>query len=145
MRFGIAARTDCVSPRRTIITTFYNLNASGLGSGFGDLALGVNEQLGPTPGGFGVSVPQLLDGASGVSSGGYDPGLQVTWSHGLSSKWTAVGMFSLYGPTQDHKRNLTGQSTLLLNRQLTPPWAVFVEYVVTFRNAVVRSNCRTSE
>jgi hypothetical protein len=129
VRFGIAARTEL---RFTAPDYYYNLNASGLGSGFGDLAIGVKEQLGPTPGGFDVSAILFLSfptGAGGVSGGGYDPGLQVAWSHGLSSKWTAAGMLSLYGPTQNHVRNLTGESTLLLNRQLTGPWDAFVEYV----------------
>jgi hypothetical protein len=129
VRFGIAARTEL---RFTAPDYYYKLNASGFGSGFGDVAIGVKEQLGPTPGGFDVSATLFLSfptGAGGVSSGGYDPGLQVAWSHVLSSKWTAAGMFSLYGPTQNHVRNLTGESTLLLNRQLTAPWAVFVEYV----------------
>ena len=66
-------------------------------------------------------------GASGVSSGGYDPGLQVAWSRPLSA-----GMLSLYGPTQNHLHNLIGESTILLDRQLTAPWDAFVEYVGDF-------------
>ena len=41
-------------------------------------------------------------------------------------------MLSLYRPTQDHTRNLTGESTILLDRQVTGPWDVFVEYVGDF-------------
>jgi hypothetical protein len=55
---------------------FHNLSAAG-GSGFGDFAFGVKEQLGPTRGGFDVSAIVFLSfpiGANGVSSGGYDPG-----------------------------------------------------------------------
>ena len=37
-------------------------------------------------------------------------------------------MFSLYWPTQGPRRNLTGQSSLLLDRQLTGPWDAFAEY-----------------
>jgi hypothetical protein len=113
VRFGIAARTEL---RFTAPDYYYNLNASGVGSGFGDSAIGVKEQLGPTPGGFDVSATLFLScptGTGGVSSGGYDPGLQVAWSHPLSAKWTIAGMLSLYGPTQAHIRNLTGESTLL--------------------------------
>lgn len=117
VRFGLTSRTEL---RFTVPDYFHNLNGSG-GSGFGDLAIGVKEQLGPTPGGFDVSATLFLScptGAEDVSSGGYDPGLQVAWSHGLPSKWTVAGMFSLYYPTQNHTRNLTGQCTLLLDRQL---------------------------
>jgi hypothetical protein len=132
VRVGIFAKTEF---RFTAPDYYYKLNGSGIGTGFGDLALGVKEQLGPLPGKFDVSVTAFVSfptGVSGVSSGGYDPGLQVAWSRPLSSKWTAAGMLSLYGPTQDHSHNLTGESTLLLNRQLTTPWDAFVEYVADF-------------
>jgi len=132
VRFGLTSRTEL---RFTVPDYYYNLNGSSGGSGFGDLAIGVKEQLGPTPGGFDVSATLFLScptGAEDVSSGGYDPGLQVAWSHGLPSKWTVAGMFSLYYPTQNHTRNLTGQSTLLLDRQLSGAWDAFVEYVGNF-------------
>jgi hypothetical protein len=114
---------------------YYNLSGGGIGTGSGDLALGVKEQLGPLPGKFEVSVTAFVSfptGVSGVSSGGYDPGLQVAWSRPLSSKWTTAGMLSLYRPTQDHSHNLTGESTLLLDWQLTALWDAFVEYVGDF-------------
>jgi hypothetical protein len=133
LRFGAATRTEL---RFTVPDYYYNLNGSGSRtSGFGDLAIGVKEQLGPTPGGFDVSATLFLTlptGAKFVSSGGYDPGLQVAWSHELPSKWSVAGMLSLYWPTQDHKRNLTGESTILLDRQLIQSWDVFVEYVGDF-------------
>jgi len=132
VRFGVATRTEL---RFTAPNYYYDLNAGGRGSGFGDLGIGVKEQLGPTPGGFDVSATLFLSfptGADTVSSDGYDPGLQVAWSRGLSSKWTAAGMLSLYCPTQDHTRDLTGESTILLDRQLTGSWDAFVEYVGDF-------------
>lgn len=132
VRFGILARTEL---RFSAPDYYYNLNGSGISAGFGDLALGAKEQLGPLPGKFDVSVTAFVSfptGASGVSSGGYDPGLQVAWSRPLPSKWTTAGMLSLYGPTQNHLHNLTGESTILLDRQLTVPWDAFVEYVGDF-------------
>jgi hypothetical protein len=133
LRFGVAKNTEL---RFTVPDYYYDLNpAGGLGSGFGDFAIGVKEQLGPTRGGFDVSVTVFLSfptGAKAVSSDGYDPGVQVAWSRELSSKWTAAGMFSLYCPTQDHMRNFTGESTFLIDRQLTGPWDVFVEYAGDF-------------
>lgn len=132
MRLGILTRTEV---RFTAPDYYYNLNGSGIGSGFGDLALGVKEQLGPLPGKLDASLTgfvSLPTGARGVSSGGYDPGLQLAWSRPLSSKWTAAGMLSLYGPTQDHSHNLTGESTILLDRQLTALWDAFAEYVGDF-------------
>ena len=131
IRFGIAKRTEL---RFTVPDYFHNLSAGGA-SGFGDFAFGVKQQLGPTPGKFDVSVILFLScptGASGVSSGGYDPGLQVPWSRTLSTNWTAAGMFSVYWPTQGPTRNVTGESTFLLDRQLTKPWDAFVEYAGDF-------------
>src|ERR1019366_9551077 len=95
VRFGVAKRTEL---RFTVQDYFQNLSA-GAGSGFGDFAVGMKEQLGPTPGKFDVSAILFLSfptGANGVSSGGYDPGLQVPWSRALSTNWTAAGMFSVY-------------------------------------------------
>ncbi len=133
LRIGVANRTEL---RFTAPDYDYDLKGyGGLGSGFGDFAFGVKEQLGPTRGGFDVSAILFLSfptGARTVSSGGYDPGLQVPWSRTLSAKWTAAGMFSLYWPTQGHTRNLAGQSTFLLDRQLTGPWDAFVEFAGTY-------------
>jgi hypothetical protein len=131
IRFGAATRTEL---RFTLPDHFHNLTASG-GSGFGDFAIGVKQQLGPTPGKFDVSVILFLSfptGATTVSSGGYDPGLQVPWSRSLSANWTAAGMLSVYWPTQGRTRNLTGESTFLIDRQLTKAWDAFVEYAGDF-------------
>jgi hypothetical protein len=136
VRIGLATRTEL---RLTIPNYYYNLTAGGgPGTGFGDMAIGAKQQLGPTRGGFDVSATVFLSlptGAARVSSGGYDPGVQVAWSHGLSSKWTAAGMFALYAPTQGHTRNVTGESTILLDRQLTGTWDAYAEYVGDFRES----------
>jgi hypothetical protein len=133
VRLGVAKRTEL---RFTVPDYFHNLNAGdNPGSGFGDFGVGVKEQLGPTPGGFDLSVILFLSfptGANTVSSGGYDPGLQVPWSRALSANWTAAGMLSVYWPTQGRTRNVTGEFTFLLDRQLTKPWDAFVEYAGDF-------------
>jgi Putative MetA-pathway of phenol degradation len=122
VRFGTAKRTEL---RLTVPDYFYSQHTGdGPGSGFGDFALGVKEQLGPTLGKFDVSVILFLSFPSGtntVSSSGYDPGLQVPWSRALSANWTAAGMFSVYWPTQGPTRNVTGEFTFLLDRQLAKP------------------------
>ena len=130
VRFGVATRTEL---RFTLPDYFHNLTSTG-GSGFGDVAIGVKQQLGPAHG-FDVSAILFLSfptGANGVSSGGYDPGMQVPWSRAVSTNWTAAGMFSVYWPTQGRTRNVTGESTFLLDRQLTKPWDAFVEYAGDF-------------
>jgi hypothetical protein len=105
------------------------------GSGFGDLALGVKQQIGRTSSGFDLSLIVFMSfptGANAVSSHGYDPGLQLPWSQQLSPNWTAAGMLSTYWLTQSGVRNLTGESTFLFDRQLTSPWDAFVEYAGDF-------------
>ncbi len=133
VRFGVAKRTEL---RFTVPDYFYDLTlGGGPGSGFGDFAFGVKEQLGPTVGKFDVSAILFLSfptGANAVSSGGYDPGLQLPWSRALSANWTAAGMLSVYWPTQGRSRNLTGESTFLFDRQFTKPWDAFVEYAGDF-------------
>jgi hypothetical protein len=132
VRFGLAQTTEL---RVTIPDYFYTLAGSDpVASGIGDLVIGVKQQLGPTHG-FDVSViafVSLPTGANGVSSGGYDPGLQVPWSKALSANWTAAGMWSVYWPTQSGARNVTGEATILVDRQLTMPWDAFVEYAGDF-------------
>lgn len=132
VRFGLAKTTEL---RFTVPDYFDNLTTGhGIGSGFGDLALGVKRQLGPLHK-FDVSViafVSLPTGANGVSSGGYDPGVQAPWSRALSPNWTAAGMFSVYWPTQGRWRNVTGETTFFIDRQLTKPWDAFVEYAGDF-------------
>jgi hypothetical protein len=140
LRFGLAKKTEF---RFTVPDYFQNLTTSSAPSGFGDLAIGVKQQLGPIHG-FDVSVVAFASfptGANGVSSGGYDPGLHVPWSRMLSANWMAAGMFSVYWPTQQSSsnqspqrstRNVTGETTFLFDRQLTKPWDAFVEYIGDF-------------
>jgi hypothetical protein len=99
-------------------------------SGFGDLGLGVKQQLRPFAG-FNLSlIPSLTlpTGARGISSGGYDPGLQLPWSRALSSDWTVAGQLAAYWPTEDGRRNYTSEITALVDWQLSVPWDAFIEY-----------------
>ena len=96
LRFGVAPKTEL---RLTAPDYFGQV---GMSSGFGDLTIGVKQQLGPTPGRFDVSLVVALSlptGASAFSSHGHDPLVQLPWSRELSSKWTAAGMLSVYWPT----------------------------------------------
>jgi Putative MetA-pathway of phenol degradation len=129
LRVGVARKTEL---RFSVPDYFGNLGAGP--SGFGDFVLGVKQQLGPVHK-FDLSAILFVSfptGASGISSGGYDPGLQVPWSRALSANWTAAGMFALYAPTQGRMRNVTGESTFLFDRQLTKPWDAFIEYAGDF-------------
>jgi hypothetical protein len=126
--FGL---TDATELRFTVP----DYNYSTLASGFGDLMLGVKQQIGHTASGFDASLVMFLSfptEANAISSHGYDPGLQLPWSQKVSANWTAAGMLSLYWSTQAGTRNLTGESTFLFDRQITGPWDAFVEYAGDF-------------
>ena len=133
LRFGVARNTEL----RLSAPDYYHdiVSQTGVGSGFGDLTIGMKQQLGPAHG-FEVSVIVFLSiptGAAAVSSHGYDPGLQLPWSRKLSANWSAAGQFAMYWPTtQGDARDLTGESTFLLDRQLTKPADAFIEYAGDF-------------
>jgi Putative MetA-pathway of phenol degradation len=133
VRLGIAAKTEL---RLGVPDYFYNDDtASGFGNGFGDLSLGFKQQLGPTRGGFDLSlIPSVTfpTGANLISSHGYDPTVQLPWSRSLTKNWTVAGMFSIMWPTEGPRRNLTGQSSIYFDRQLTKPWDAWVEYSGSF-------------
>ncbi len=128
LRFGIIGKTEV----RFFLPNYYENTAAGdaFATGLGDLAVGVKQQLGPVKrfdaaASASVSMPT---GAQSVSSHGYDAAVQLAWSRALSEAWTVAGMFASAWPTQDGRHHVTGQATLLLDRQLTKPWDVFVEY-----------------
>ena len=133
LRFGLLSGAEL----RFSVPDYYRDLPSGGGvvSGFGDISIGMKQQLGPTPGGFDLSLIVFLSlptGAAAISSHGYDPGMQLPWSHKLSENWSAAGQVALYWPTQVARRDLTGESTFLLDRQLTKPMDAFVEYAGDF-------------
>ena len=127
-RFGFTSKTEL---RFSPPDYFQNFDTGrGFGSGWGDLVVGVKQQLVENSR-FDAALVASLSfpvGASIISSHGYDPALQLPWSHPLSKNWTAAGMFSLLWPTEGARRNLTGQVSFLLDRQITSRWDAFVEY-----------------
>ena len=128
MRIGVASKTEL----RVIAPDYFG--PQGLGSGFGDLALGVKQQLGPVAG-FDVSLVVMLSlptGARGFTSHGFDPSVQLPWSRSLSTNWTVAGMLSVYTPTINGSHRVTGETTLLVDRQLIKPWDAFLEYAGDF-------------
>jgi len=128
LRLGVASKTEL----RLTVPDYFTQPG---GSGFGDVAIGMKQQFGPTPGGFDVSLILTLSfptGARAISSHGYDPSAQLPWSRALSKNWTAAGMFSVYWPTEQGRRNTTGETTFLFDRQLTSRWDAFTEYAGDF-------------
>ena len=132
LRFGVLSKTEV----RFMVPDYFGPVKAGSGttSGLGDLAVGVKQQLGPKSG-FDVSLILSLSlptGARSISSHGYDPSAQMPWSRALGPNWTAAGMLSVYWPTQPGGRNVTGETTFLMDRQVTKRWDAFVEYAGDF-------------
>ena len=131
VRYGLLEKTEL---RLTVPDYFYSLPGNASPSGFGDMAIGVKQQLGPVRG-IDVSLVAYLTlptGAEAISSHGYDPALQLPWSRSLSALWTVGGQFATYWPTVSGTHNFTGEATVYLDRQLRAPWDVFLEYVGDF-------------
>jgi hypothetical protein len=132
MRFGLLSKTEL----RLTVPNYFSQSVTGMEniSGFGDVAIGVKQQLGPAHG-FDVSLIANLSlptGGHAFSSHGYDPSLQLPWSRSLSPNWTVAGMLSTYWPTQPtptgDRHNFTGETTVLIDRSFGKGVDGFVEY-----------------
>ena len=133
LRFGLLDKTELRLSAPDYFDTFSTSNAAP--SGFGDIAIGLKHQFGPIRGSFnlsGILFLSLPSGGEAISSHGYDPGVQLPWSRQLSADWTAAGQVAFYWPSQEGKHNFTGETTFLLDRQLTQPWDAFLEYAGDF-------------
>jgi hypothetical protein len=132
MRFGVSARTEI----RIVVPNYLGgLSSPDIASGFGDIALGMKQQLGPLPGGFDLSVIAALSlptGADRVSSHGFDPFVKLPWSKDLKAGWSIGGMQSIFWNTEDGKRNLTGEQTFYIEKELMKAWDAFAEYAGDF-------------
>lgn len=133
LRFGLLSKTEL----RLAVPDYFHDLATGTAtiSGSGDIALGVKQQLGPIHRNLDLSAIVFLSfptGAQAISSHGYDPGVQFPWSYKLSENWTSGGQVASYWPTIAGKHTFTGESTFLIDRQLSKPWDAFVEYAGDF-------------
>ncbi|HEV3331187.1 MAG TPA: transporter [Bryobacteraceae bacterium] len=130
MRFGLSTRTEI-----RIVVPNYFVGLSHSSSGFGDLALGVKQQIGPLSGGFDLSVVAAISlptGADRISSHGFDPFLQFPWSKDLRAGWSIGGMQSVFWYTENTRRNLTWEPTLYIQKEIMKRWDVFGEYAGDF-------------
>jgi hypothetical protein len=128
IRIGVANRTEF----RIVVPNYLSsAGTNGGASGFGDLAFGVKQQIGPLPGKFDLSViagVSLPTGAREVSTGGYDPFLKFPWSRDIGRGWSVGGMQSVFWNTEAGRRNIFWEPTLYVEKQLGEPWDLFAEY-----------------
>jgi hypothetical protein len=128
IRFGILNKTEL----RLVVPDYLDsISGTGTHSGFGDLALGLKQQLGPLPGDVELAVIIAVSfptGQSGVTSGGYDPFIKFPWSKELKDGWSVGGQQSLLWNTDGNRRNGLWEPTQYLEKQIAKPLDLFVEY-----------------
>jgi hypothetical protein len=132
VRFGVTNETEL----RFMVPDYFRNDdtAYGFSNGVGDSSLGIKQQLGPVKGFDFSLIPSvsLPTGSNSISSHGYDPNLQLPWSHSLPKNWTVAGQFAVMWPTESGRHNTTGQASAYFDRQLTAPWDAYVEYSGAF-------------
>jgi hypothetical protein len=131
VRLGIFRKTEV----RLTVPNFSSAFSGKPESGFGDLSLGLKQQLGPLPGGVDLSVIAAVSIPSGqraISSGGFDPFIKVPWSRDLPGGWSLGGMQSLFWNTDHGTRNDVWESTFYIEKQITKPLDVFAEYAADY-------------
>ena len=128
IRFGVTSRTEL----RVVAPNYFDALSNGrLAAGFGDIALGFKQQLGPLPHDFELSVivaVSLPTGAARVSSHGLDPFIKFPWSRELKRGWSIGGMQSFFWNTDDRLRISIWEPTFYLEKEISKPLAAFVEY-----------------
>ena len=128
IRIGILDKTEL---RFVMPDYIHGLGTRPVDSGFGDIAIGAKQQLGPLPGGVDLSVivgVSLPSGARAVSSSGYDPFVKFPWSKDLVHGWSVGGMQSLFWNTDAGRRDGVWEATFYLERQLSKQMDAFIEY-----------------
>ena len=103
-------------------------------AGFSDFVASAKVQL-PRFIGFdaaaigGMSFPT---GGSQISSHGYDPDLQLPWSHAIAEHWAVDGMFAITWLTTEPQDNPTFESTFEIERDLGKSATIFAEYAANY-------------
>jgi hypothetical protein len=131
IRLGLFDRTEL----RIVVPNYLESLTGTSASGFGDVAIGMKQQIGPLPGDVDLSVIVALSlptGADRISSHGFDPFIKFPWSKDLGDGWAVGGMQSLFWYTEDRRRNLTWEPTFYIEKQLTKSWDAFAEYAGDF-------------
>jgi len=131
-RFGVSSHTEF---RLVVPNYVVGISGRAAPSGFGDIAVGAKQQIGPLSGGFDLSVIVALSlptGADRISSRGFDPFIKLPWSKEISKGWSIGGMQSFFWNTQDERRNPTWETTFTVDKEITESLSAFVEYAGDF-------------
>ena len=128
LRFGVATKTELR------LTTPDYFRGAGMNRGLATWSSGRSGNLAPARGSD-VSLVVSLSMPTGAAPYGATVMIhswKLPWSRALDANWTAAGMLSVYWPTQNDRRNVTGETTFLMERQSMKTWDAFVEYAGDF-------------
>jgi hypothetical protein len=127
LRLGIA---PCLEVLVDLPTYFANVRQAG-SSGLSDVAPALKWQISPVPGKFDLSVTvgaALPTGAVDIAGRGVQPYIQFPWSLELHDGWGLSGMFTEFFRPADATKRIT-ETTFVVEKKLTPSFALFTEYV----------------
>jgi hypothetical protein len=128
IRIGILDKTEL---RFVVPDDMRGVSSIPIQSGFGDVVIGIKQQLGPIWGDIDLSViaaVSIPSGAHAVSSGGYDPFVKFPWSKDLLHGFSVGGMQSLFLNTDRNRRDGVWEATFYLEKQLSKRMDAFMEY-----------------
>ena len=128
IRYGLLAHTEV---RLGLPDYFADLSGHGdQASGWSDINIGVNQQLGPLDGTdfAAIALLSMPTGARAASSGGFDPGIELPWSRSIAGNWTIGGQIANFWPTVNGAHISTAEVAGFVDRQFTTGWDCFLEY-----------------
>jgi hypothetical protein len=127
-RLGIA---PCLEVLVDLPTYFASVHGAGV-SGFSDVAPAIKWQISPVPGKIDLSIVAgvaLPTGAVAIAGRGAQPYLQMPWSAELHDGWSISGMFTEFFRPDDFTARSITEATFVIEKKLTPRFAMFTEYV----------------
>ena len=132
LRVGL---TDRLEWRLGLPNVEWERGPGALGAGHGDAYAGIKWQVGPVGDWEFAVIPglSLPVGASGRTSGAWDPELKLTFARDLPGGFDLAGMVAGALPTEAGVRTSTLQPALAVGRELLPGVRLFVEWVGAYQ------------
>jgi len=130
LRVGVAHCTEVFFD----VPNFVYATGGNASSGFGDFSASAKRQL-PEFFGFDTAAAAGLafpTGGSEISNHGYDPYLQLPWTHAVGDDWDVDGTFTVTWFSNDPQSNPTYQSTIEIERDFGTLANVFAEYAADY-------------
>jgi hypothetical protein len=105
---------------------------NGSDGGLGDSSFGIEHQWTRKDAAIGLGTTVFVSaptGATGFTSGAWDPGLELIASGNLNSRWNLGSMLMLDQVTQDGTKNQQADLSACFTYSVTDPLSAFFEFV----------------